>query len=125
MTNLFNKFSLILDMAKNHFQDSVFPCGNFKPGPVPSMMSDLEVIALSLVSEALGMDSENLFFKKLLFEHPTEFPNLIDRTRFNRRRRQLLAKTMELNKFMASQMNKYTHKRIVGSIPYPIVMLAI
>jgi len=65
MTNLFSKFSLILDIAKTYFQDTILPCGNFKRGPIPSKMSDLEIIALSLVSGALSMDSENLFFKKL------------------------------------------------------------
>ena len=124
MTNLFSKFSLILDIAKIYFQDSVLPCGNFKRGPVPPKMSDLEIVALSLVSEAFSIDSENLLFNKLASEHGSDFPNLIDRTRYNRRRKQLLVKTMALNKSMASEMNKYTRKRIVDSIPCPIVMLA-
>jgi hypothetical protein len=42
-------------------------------------MNDCEIIALSLCAEALSIDSENLFWKKLKVEYTLDFPHLIDR----------------------------------------------
>ena len=46
----------------------------------------MEVVALSLTSEAIGIDSESLLFAKLQ-EYKQEFPNLISRRGYNDRRK--------------------------------------
>lgn len=61
--------------------------GNFpRPGPIPKF-SDLEVIALSMTSEALFIDSEHLLFIKLKTDYKTDFPNIISRRQYNDRRK--------------------------------------
>jgi hypothetical protein len=52
-------------------------------------MSDCEIIALSIMGEPIGIDSENCLFGKLKSDRHMDFPNLIDRNRFNRRRKRL------------------------------------
>lgn len=39
-----------------------------------------QIVALSIISETLGIDSENLLFSKLRTEYQGDFPNLIDRS---------------------------------------------
>ena len=56
-------------------------------------MSDCEIIILSLVGETIGIDSENCLFGKIKSDHIHDFPNLIHRSRFNRRRRRLVDST--------------------------------
>jgi hypothetical protein len=59
-----------------------------KSGPRPKF-SDLEVVALALVAEFMSCDSENWLFNKLRTDYRESFPNLIDRSRYNRRKRGL------------------------------------
>ena len=49
-------------------------------------MSDLEVIALSLTSEFMSIDSENSFFNPL---QNGQISNLIERSQYNKRRKKL------------------------------------
>ena len=48
--------------------------------------SDLEMVALNMISEAFGIDSESLQFAKLQ-EYKIEIPNLISRRQYNDRRK--------------------------------------
>ena len=56
------------------------------PRPGGSRFSALEVVALSLASEAAGIDSESLLFSRLK-EYRHEMPNLISRRQYNDRRK--------------------------------------
>ena len=87
-------------------------------------MSDCEIISLSLCSEALSIDSENLFWKKLKVEYALDFPHLIDRSNYNKRRRRLQHYIHLLNEKMAQPFNEFEDVFIVDSIPIPIVQLA-
>ena len=89
MHNLKTNFDKILDITKSFFQDSLNTDGNYYFYPNKPKMSDCEVIALSVLCETIGIDSENYLFGKLKSDHLKDFPNLIHRSRFNRRRKQL------------------------------------
>lgn len=54
-----------------------------------SKLSDSEIITISIVGELLGIDSEKSFFSFLKREYKNLFPNMCDRTRFNRTKRNL------------------------------------
>ena len=54
-------------------------------GVVPKF-SDLEIVALNMTSEAIGIDSESLLFAKLK-EYKNEIPNIISRRQYNGRRK--------------------------------------
>ncbi|MFD1283268.1 IS982 family transposase, partial [Mesonia ostreae] len=78
-----------LSLLKTSFEYTVDASDNFRSRPVTTRMSDLEVMALAVIGETTSIDSENLLFSKLRTDYAHLFPNLIDRTRFNRRRRGL------------------------------------
>jgi hypothetical protein len=89
MHNIKTNFDHFMKICKEYFKNDVDRHGNFKFYPKLPKMSDLEIIGLSVTMEALSIDSENLFFKKIETDYSKKFPNLIDRSRFNRRRKQL------------------------------------
>ncbi len=59
-----------------------------RPGP-RSGFSDSELLTVSVVAELLGWDAETRCLAYLRRNHPTRFPLLPERSRYNRRRRQL------------------------------------
>jgi hypothetical protein len=48
---------------------------------VVSRFSDIEIVALNMASEAVGIDSESLLFAQLQ-EYKIEIPNLISRRQY-------------------------------------------
>ena len=74
MHNLYAKFAKIFEICKCFSKNLVTEEGNVRrPGPVPKF-SDLEVVALSLVAEAEGIDSEKWLFDSKLQEYKDNFP---------------------------------------------------
>ncbi len=66
MHNLKTNFDKILDITKSFFQNSLNADGNYYFYPNKPKMSDSEVIALSILGETIGIDSENYLFGKLM-----------------------------------------------------------
>jgi len=86
-------------------------------------MTDCVIIALSLTSESLGIDSENYLWGKLKCDHSSDFPNLIDRSNFNRLRKNLYPYVEILNQIVSNEMNLNDDVYMVDSIPVPISKL--
>lgn len=79
MHNLYTNYVKILDICKRFSSKMVDSKENIpRRGPVPRF-SDIEVVALSMKAEAIGIDSENYLFGKLK-EYSKNFPNLISRS---------------------------------------------
>lgn len=72
MYNLYAIFVRFLDISKQLADNLVNESGNVPRCGVVPIFSDLEIIALSLTSEAIGIDSESFLFSKLQ-EYRTEF----------------------------------------------------
>ena len=71
MHNLYAIFAKFRDICKQ-FAGNIPRCG------VVPRFSDLEVVALNMASESIGIDSESLLFVKLR-EYKSEIPHLISR----------------------------------------------
>ncbi|MBK9224487.1 MAG: IS982 family transposase [Flavobacterium sp.] len=82
-----------------------------------SKMSDIEVVALSLTSEYMSIDSENSLFKQI---KPSEIPNLIERSQFNKRRRKLFFFLNKIRLKLASSFIEFEKYFIVDSMPLEI-----
>ena len=83
-------------------------------------MSDLEVISLSLTAEYLGIDSENDLFRKLT----SCLAFKIERTVYNRRKRQLLPYQDAIRMKLAESFNEFEDVFIVDSMPLEICKIA-
>ena len=86
MHNLYAIFAKYLNICKQVAGNLVNESGNIPRKDVVPRFSDLEVIALNIISEAIGIDSESLLFAKLQ-EYRKEIPNLISRRQYNDRRK--------------------------------------
>lgn len=86
-----------------------------------SIMSDSEIITISIVGELLTIDSEKAWFGFCKKNLRDLFPRFCDRTRFNRTRRNLHAVIKEIRKEL-SNLTDYVQQpyRIVDSIPIPV-----
>lgn len=86
-----------------------------------SILSDSEIITISIVGELLTIDSENAWFGFCKKNMKDLFPRLCDRTRFNRTRRNLHAVIEEIRKELSSltELSDQPY-RIIDSMPIPV-----
>ena len=124
MHNLKTNFDKIFNITKSFFNGSINADYNFYHYPRKPKMSDCEIINLSILGESIGIDSENYLFGKLKSDHFEDFPNLIDRSRFNRRRKRLGNFIANLNQSIAGLMNEGEDTYLVDSIPIPGCQIA-
>lgn len=120
MHNLSTNFRLFLDIVKSVFKSSANQEGNFKFYPRKPKLSDCEILALTLAAESIGIDSETYLFAKLNKDYQQDFPHLIHRCNYNRRRKILGRYLQQLNQCLADEMNLGENIFIVDSIPVPV-----
>ena len=80
-------------------------------------MTDLEVVALSLTSEFMSIDSENSLFKQISSD---QISNLIERSQFNKRRRKLFLFSEKIRIKLADFFLEFENYFIVDSMPLEI-----
>jgi hypothetical protein len=124
MHNLKTNFDKFLQQINTTLSDRLLPDGNFKFYPSKPKLPDSSILALNLCSEALGIDSENFFWSKLKTDHSADFPILIDRCNFNRRKKTLAPYLALYNQRLANVMNEFEDAFIVDSMPIPICNIA-
>lgn len=115
-------YKVILPIVKKILSPLLDKKGNIpKRGPKP-VLSDVELIAISLTSDVLFFDSENYLFSKLKKYKP--LPHLIDRTVYNRRRRKLLKYIEIVQQIMADAIVPAEQYHVVDSFPLPVCRFA-
>jgi len=120
MHNLKTNFDKFFNITKKVFKDNLNSCDNFFFYPNKPKLSGCEIIALSVTGKSLGIDSESYFLRKLKFDHKDDFPGLIDRSNFNRRRKRLFPFIEQLNQYLANRLNQCEDVYLVDSIPVPV-----
>jgi hypothetical protein len=124
MHNIKINFDKILQTIKSLDLNDFDENGNIKRvGPKPKF-SDLEVISLNLTAEYMSIDSENLLFKKLNSCHKDDFPLLIDRTQYNRRKKHLFYYMDKIRKTMADKFIEHENYFIIDSMPLEICKIS-
>ncbi len=124
MHNIKTNFDKILVVVKDILLAEINEIGNYpRRGTVPKF-SDIEVIALSLTAECLGIDSENHLFSKLSNEYVNEFENLISRRQYNDRRKLLFEKTENVRKLLSQRLNSRADIFAIDSMPLEICKLS-
>ncbi|WP_297423362.1 IS982 family transposase [Clostridium sp.] len=86
-----------------------------------SKLTDSEIITISIVGEALTIDSEKAWFYFVKKNYSDLFPNMCDRTRFNKTKRNLYKVILEIQKYFSSlSIFKDDDTRIIDSMPIPV-----
>ena len=124
MHDLRSNFNKFFNITKSVFKNRINQFDNFINYRNRPKMSDCEIIALAVTGESLGIDSESYFWGKLKNDHASDFPNLIHRCNFNRRRKRLYPLIEQLNQTVADQLNEGEDVFLVDSIPVPICQIA-
>jgi hypothetical protein len=92
-----------------------------RSGP-ESEFSDSEVMTLAIVAEIVEMDEEKAFLKYIERNHQHLFPKLPDRTRYNRRRRQLTGALNEIRRRLLPCLPvEHAAYCLIDSLPVPVV----
>ena len=97
MYNFCAKFRQVLDICKYHSENLANSLGHITRVGVVPRFSDIEVTAMSLTAEALGVDSKNRLFHRL-FQYKDEIPNLISKRQYNDRRKHTAGLREEVRK---------------------------
>jgi hypothetical protein len=111
MSNLTVSYTKIFDLLHE-----LEPQDNFLNQRRLPKLTDKQLIALSLAAESLGIDSERYLFKQL----PTLLAGQIERSVFNRRRRQLAFKIELLRQRMSAVLAPSEGYYLVDSMPLEI-----
>lgn len=124
MHNIKANFDKMLETIQSLEINDFDKYGNVKRvGPKPKF-SDLQVISLNLTAEYMSIDSENFLFKKLHSCHRDDFPTLIDRTQYNRRKKLLFHFIDKIRKAMAEKFIEYENYFIIDSMPLEICKIS-
>ncbi len=97
---------------------------NLRFYPNPPKMNDIDIIALSITSECLGIDSENLLWSKLKTDYSSLFPHLIHRTNYNRRKKQLGSWILDCAQKWRAKIPMQDEICIVDSMPLPVCKIS-
>lgn len=97
---------------------------NLRYYPNPPKMCDVDIISLSIASESLGIDSESLLWSKLKTDYPSLFPNLIHRTRYNWRKKQLSNWIIKCAELWRSKVPMQNEICIIDSMPLPVCKIS-
>jgi hypothetical protein len=111
MSNLESSYTKILGLLH-----TLEPQDNFLKQRRLPKLNDKQLIALALAAESLGIDSERHLFKQL----PASLAGQIDRSVFNRRRRQLTFKVELLRQRMSVLIAPSEDTYLVDSMPLEI-----
>lgn len=80
-------------------------------------LSDSEVLTLSIVQEALSMDSEESFCRFIRRNYLALFPRLLSRDRYSRRRMALTEVTLLIYRYVAAFFRSRAEHFVVDSAP--------
>ncbi len=118
LTDLFTTIFVVIDDIYNEITPiSIRNRRNIKE----SKLSDSEIITISIVGELLTIDSEKSFFSLLKREFSMLFPNLGDRSRFNRTKRNLYCVIDNIREYLSRFMSRYSSNiRIIDSMTIPV-----
>src|SRR5579862_3200100 len=99
-----------------------------RPGP-RGACSESEIVTLTVVAELLGLDEEGPFLAYVRRHHLALFPRLPERTRYNRRRRALVAVTNRLRIAVMQRLLRCLDPAArtlcaIDSLPIPVVGFA-
>src|SRR5690606_24500820 len=89
MHNLKTNFEKIRRICKSVLSKYLYADGNLECYRNKPRMSDLDIIALSLTSEAVGIESEDFLYGKITSDYAQSIINVPDRSNYKRRKRRM------------------------------------
>lgn len=107
MHNIKSNFDKVFHTIKSLDLSDFDDVGNTRRPGIAPLFTDLEEIILAIVADYMSFDSENWLFKKIQNVYKDQFPHIIDRTRFNRRKRQLFPFIEKIRQQLAARFLEF------------------
>lgn len=115
----FEDFCLVMYVLVDEVWPAIAPRCR-RPGPAPAC-ADQELVAMALVGECCGWDEETELVSRWA-EHRALFPRQPERSRFNRRRRQLAGAINEVRRRLLARLDLALDGRcVLDSLPVPAI----
>ena len=124
MHNIKSNFDKVFHTIKSLDLPDFGDDGNINRPGISPLFTDIEVISLALVAEYMSLDSENWLFKKIQHDYRDQFPHIIDRTRFNRRKRQLFPIIEKIRQQLAARFVEFEEYFIIDSMPLEVCRIS-
>jgi hypothetical protein len=124
MHNIKANFDKIIVITKQFIKQDINEKGNIPRVGKKPKFSDVSVISLALTSEAMGIDSENYLFQKLKTTYNTSFPELIDRSQYNVRRRKLKNYIDKVRQGIVAELETFENIFSLDSMPVEVCKIA-
>jgi hypothetical protein len=115
MSNISANYKRILEVLRKISKEQLLTYQRREP-----KLSDLELISLSLTAEFMSIDSEMDLFRQL----PKSILSKIERSVYNKRRRNLVNHINEIRLQLASKFNEFEEYFIVDSMPLEVCKLS-
>lgn len=110
-------FLLVYALLDDLYHDLVPDEIRFRPGHERCDLCDAEVLTLSLMQEALSIDSETAFIRFTRRNYLALFPELIERSRYHRRRKALVGVQQMLFGHLTARFAEVAAWLVVDSAP--------
>jgi hypothetical protein len=124
MHNIKTNYDKIMEIAKKYLYPILDQRGNIPKAGKRPKFPDLSIISLAITSEALGIDSENYLFQKLKTDYIMDFPDLIDRSQFNVRKRKLKLHIDEVRKSIVKELDEFENVFTIDSMPVEVCKIS-
>jgi hypothetical protein len=124
MHNIKTNFDKVSEIIKKMLREHLNESGNIQRVGKKPKFSDASVISLAITSEAMSIDSENFLFKKLKSNYSNDFPNLIDRSQYNVRRRKLKEYIDKVREGIVRETEQFEDVFSLDSMPVEVCKLS-
>lgn len=124
MHDIYSNFIKILETVKSLDLSLFDASGNITRHGMKPQFSDIEVISLALTAEYMSLDSENWLFNKIKTDYNQEFSHIIDRSRYNRRKRQLFSFMEKVRQGLAAEFLAFEEYFIIDSMPLEVCKIS-
>jgi Transposase DDE domain len=124
MHNIKANFDKIVVIVKQFLKSEITLHENIPRVGSKPKFSDVSVISLALVSEAMGIDSENNLFQKINSTYKNDFPSIIDRSGFNVRRRKLKHYIDKVREGIVAELDAFENVFSLDSMPVEVCKIA-
>lgn len=116
MSNLEANYELILTELRKLTKTE-----NFYFKPIKPKLSDIELISLVVLAEFKSIDSEHQLFREI---KGLDIGSKIERTVYNRRKRQLFFHIEEIRMKMVKKFNEFENYFVIDSMPLEVCKIA-
>jgi len=110
-------FLILYCIVDDLYQDIAPEAIRFRNGTDPMDMTDPEIITLSIMQEGRSNDSELSFHRRVEVDYLHLFPDLISRSRYHRRRKDLMGIQREMLRVLMEQVRALAAYLLLDSAP--------